>query len=65
MNNRQFYEAVKKMREAQKEYFRTHTQAALKRSKSLEKVIDSEIERVEEILKKRREPGLFPENYQN
>ena len=50
------------MREAQKEWFRTHTQTALKRSKSLEKVIDSEIERVEEILKKRREPGLFPEN---
>lgn len=62
MDSRQFYETVKKMREAQKEYFRTHTQTALKRSKSLEKVIDSEIERVEGILKKRREPGLFPED---
>ena len=53
------------MREAQKEFFRTHTQTALKKSKTLEKVVDDEIERVEEVLRKRREPGLFPENYQN
>lgn len=62
MNNKQFFETVKKMREAQKEFFRTHTQAALKKSKTLEKVVDDEIERVEEVLRKRREPGLFPEN---
>lgn len=65
MNNKQFFETVKKMREAQKEFFRTHTQAALRKSKTLEKVVDDEIERVEEVLRKRREPGLFPENYQN
>lgn len=62
MDNKQFFETVKKMREAQKEFFRTHTQAALKKSKTLEKVVDDEIERVEEVLRKRREPGLFPEN---
>lgn len=59
MDSKQFYETVKNMRLAQKEYFRTHTQTALKKSKSLEKVIDNEIERVEKILQKQREPGLF------
>ena len=50
MNPREFYEAVKQMREAQKTYFATRTQASLGVSKWHEKRIDEEIARVEGIL---------------
>lgn len=40
------------MRESQKEYFRTRNISALKKSKSLEKEIDDEIERVNQIISK-------------
>lgn len=42
----------------QKEYFKTHTQSALKESKALEKRVDDEIARVAQVLKEKREPKL-------
>jgi len=59
MNARQFYEAVRKMRMWQKMYFTTRTQKALEESKKAERIIDAEIERVEEKMQRLREPGLF------
>ena len=50
MNAREFFEAVKQMRIAQKNYFATRTQASLGVSKWHEKRVDDEIDRVEEIL---------------
>lgn len=46
MNSRTFFEKVALLREAQKEYFRTRSRAALTKSKALEAEIDREIERV-------------------
>lgn len=46
MNSRTFFEKVALMREAQKEYFRTKSRDALRKSKALEAEIDREIERV-------------------
>lgn len=46
MNNRTFFEKVSLMREAQKDYFRTRSHDALRKSKALEAEIDREIERV-------------------
>lgn len=49
MNKRQFFEKVALMREAQKEYFRTRSHDALRKSKALEAEIDAEINRVRDI----------------
>lgn len=38
------------MRKAQKDYFRTRTTEALRQSKSLEKQVDAEIQRVNDII---------------
>lgn len=46
MNSRTFFEKVSLMREAQKDYFRTRSRDALRKSKALEAEIDHEIERV-------------------
>lgn len=46
MNSRTFFEKVALMREAQKDYFRTKSREALRKSKALEAEIDHEIERV-------------------
>jgi hypothetical protein len=53
MKPRAFFDKVSEMREAQKEYFKTRSSAALNRSKALEKEIDDEIARVNAILNKR------------
>lgn len=50
MKPKEFYELVKEMRREQKAYFRMRTTASLEASKRLEKQVDDEIERVEEIL---------------
>ena len=49
MNARQFYDLVVKMRKAQRDYFRTRSQLSLNESKQLEKLVDAEIKRVEQI----------------
>ena len=51
MNAKQFFLLVGDMRSAQKEFFRTKSQAALSESKQLEKAVDAEIQRVNEIIK--------------
>ena len=56
MNAKEFYDTVKEMREAQKEWFKTKSKAAIVRSKVLEKKIDQEIERVEGILNPQPQP---------
>lgn len=50
MTPREFYEKVKQMRAAQKEYFKTRDSGPLARSKMLEHEIDEEIKRVEALL---------------
>lgn len=59
MTSEQFFQKVVQMREAQRMYFRTRYSEHLKQSKSLEKEIDTEIERVKTIITKRQEPSLF------
>lgn len=49
------------MRKAQKEYFLRRTARALNESKTLEAVIDKEIERVEGIMRGESEQRLFPD----
>lgn len=55
MTPKNFYDLVKAMREAQRDYFITRSYAALTKAKQLERLIDSEIERVERI---KNEPEL-------
>lgn len=56
MNHREFFDKVSEMREAQKEYFRTRSSAALNRSKALEREVDNEISRVGKVLAGKKEP---------
>lgn len=60
MNNRTFFEKVSLMREAQKDYFRTRSHDALRKSKALEAEIDREIERVRAIGHPAQEPPQQP-----
>ena len=55
MTPKEFYDKVKAMRKAQRNYFRCRTQANLEASKAIEREIDKEIERVEGRL----QPDLF------
>ena len=50
MNNRQFFDRVAQLRRFQKEYFRTRSKLALEQSKALEKEIDNEISRIQQLL---------------
>ena len=59
MNARDFFNLVTKMRDKQKEYFRTRSASALQESKRLEKQVDEEIQRVNEIIKDKQEPKPF------
>lgn len=59
MNAYDFFNLVTKMRDKQKEYFRTRSASALQESKRLEKQVDEEIQRVNEIIKDKQEPKLF------
>lgn len=61
MDKKQFYDTVVKMREAQKQYFKTRRPCDLQRSKEIEKVIDDEIARVQRIMWERNNPPLFPQ----
>ncbi|SUC37491.1 hypothetical protein [Prevotella pallens] len=57
----QFFRLVERMRKAQKEYFRCKTSAYLNESKRLEKEVDAEINRVNNLLLDRQQPKLFNE----
>lgn len=60
MTPRQFFDLVARMREEQKKFFRTKSQTALNESKRLEREVDREIARVEELLPSQPEqPKLF------
>lgn len=59
MNAREFYEKVRKLRRWQKVYFSTRTKQALEESKSLERIIDAEIDRVQKIMEERNNPKIF------
>lgn len=57
----QFFRLVERMRKVQKEYFRCKTSAYLNESKRLEKEVDAEINRVNNLLLDRQQPKLFNE----
>lgn len=57
----QFFRLVECMRKAQKEYFRYKTSAYLNKSKRLEKEVDAEINRVNNLLIDKQQPKLFNE----
>lgn len=59
MDSKQFFDLVSKMRDAQKNYFRSRASSFLTESKRLEKQVDSEIERVKAVIAKRNNPSLF------
>ena len=59
MDAKSFFNLVAALRDKQKEYFRTRSQSALRESKALEKRVDDEISRVNQILNNKREPKLF------
>ena len=58
MTPREFFNAVKKMREAQKNYFKFRTKQFLEESKALERTIDAEIKRVDKIERDKQQPRL-------
>lgn len=57
MNSKQFFESVVKMRQLQKEYFRTRSSITLQASKKQEKLIDDEISRVNSVLSGKNKQG--------
>lgn len=61
MNARQFFGKVVEMRRLQNEYFKTRSHLTLEKSKAIEKEIDNEIKRMQDIeaVNKPPEPNLF------
>lgn len=57
MSPESFFRHVERLRAAQKEYFRTRS-SSLRDSKRLERELDAEIDRVNQILNERRNPRL-------
>lgn len=58
MTARDFFDLVRKMREAQRGYFATRAQGYLTESKELEMEVDREIARVDAILREKQCPKL-------
>lgn len=59
MNAREFSETVRRMREKQELYFRTRSTQVLQESKELERMVDSEIKRVDAVMQAKYNPELF------
>jgi hypothetical protein len=61
MNNGrlQFFNLVKAMREAQREYFSTRSHEALTKARLLERSVDAYIKRGDEYLQQPQQPTLF------
>lgn len=59
----QFFRLVERMRNKQKEYFRTKSQFVLTESKQLEREVDEEIKRANSIISNRQQPSLFDEQH--
>jgi hypothetical protein len=53
----QFYRLVVEMRKHQKRYFKLHSYSALMDARKLERMIDAEIERVEQIVMQQEKQG--------
>ncbi len=50
MDARTFFNTVSEMREQQDKFFRTKSNAALRESRRLERIVDAEIARVKSII---------------
>ncbi|QCD37182.1 MULTISPECIES: hypothetical protein [Muribaculaceae] len=50
MDNRQFFDLVRRMRVKQRDYFKYHRKSDLAESKRIEAQVDAEISRVERLL---------------
>lgn len=62
----QFYRLVVEMRKHQKRYFKLHSYSALMDARKIERMIDAEIERVEQIVMQREKQGeLFTQDDSN
>lgn len=59
MNAREFFDIVAEMRKAQSKYFRMRTTENLNNAKRLEKIVDEEIRRVEDIKMREKYKTLF------
>lgn len=61
MTPKEFFDTVVKMRNAQREYFKSnkHNRTALSDSKHYERIIDAEIKRVELLTHEQRNPRLI------
>lgn len=59
MTAKEFFDLVSDMRSKQKEYFRTRSTSVLNESKALERLVDAEIRRVNEIMNDNKEDKLF------
>ena len=65
MNAREFFQLVSNMRSQQRDYFRTRSPQTLAESKRLERLVDAEINRVQELMNNRvlpKQGELFDEN---
>lgn len=58
MTARDFFDLVRRMREAQKGYFLTRSKDLLEKSKQLEREVDREIARVDKLLGEKQCPKL-------
>ena len=59
MTAKDFFNLVSEMREKQKEYFRTRSLSVLSESKAVERRVDAEIMRVNQMMKEKQELTLF------
>jgi len=59
MDAKSFFDLVSRMRDKQKEYFRTRSGIALQESKLLEKSVDNEIARVKGLMAGKADNQLF------
>lgn len=53
MNAREFFDLVRELRKAQKEYYQTLSSEAMYKAVKLERKVDDEIARVERVLSER------------
>ena len=59
MSVKEFFVLVSEMRAMQREYFKTRTNKTLEQSKVLERMVDDEIKRVNNILFERANPRFI------
>ena len=59
MSAKEFFVLVSEMRAMQREYFKTRTNKTLEQSKVLERMVDDEIKRVNDILFQRANPRFI------